>query len=66
MPCCLTRKGHPSGATGVAQCVELFGGRAAVSAVTIVEGAAAVVPSGVGALISAHDDVCLNALMAER
>ncbi|CAJ1509071.1 hypothetical protein [[Mycobacterium] holstebronense] len=57
-------KGHPVGASGVAQCVELS--EPAVSAVTIVEGAAAVVLSGAGALIWAHDDGCLNASVAER
>jgi|GEM_PF-4712934 len=57
-------KGDPLGASGVAQCVELFA--PAVSAVTIVEGAAAVVLSGVGALIPAGDDVCLDAAVTER
>ncbi|OBG33352.1 MULTISPECIES: hypothetical protein [Mycolicibacter] len=57
-------KGHPLGASGVAQCVELF--EPAVSAVTIVEGAAAMVLSGVGALIPARDDVRLNAAVTER
>lgn len=37
-----------------------------MAAVTIVEGAAAVVLSGVGALISARDDVRLNAAVTER